>query len=109
MPILTIPVSLYQFLISFKSGSSQPKQVSLPFSASNAFVQVGSSFAYSLSTETTSSINPPTAPSESSTPPRHNLSSSRKSVSTNNFVVCWFTGNSETTFDKRLHPSEREL
>src|SRR3989344_2716955 len=95
--------------INFKSDSSQPKQVSLSFSSLNAFAQAESISVYSLSTSTTSSMNPPTVPSESSTPPRHSLSSSRRSVSTNNFAVCWLTGNSETIFDKRLHPSEREL
>src|SRR3989344_711910 len=108
-PILTIPILLYQFLTNSKSGSSQPKQVSLPFSSLNASTQEGLSFAYSLSACTVSSMNPPTVPSESSTPPRHNLSSSRKSISTRTFAVCLLTGNSETIFDKRLHPSESAL
>jgi hypothetical protein len=67
-----------QFRVSFNSGSSQPKQVSRSARRRNAFVHAGSSFAYCSSACTVSSIKPPTVPSESSTPPRDNLSSSRK-------------------------------
>mgnify|MGYP001560266022 CR=1 FL=1 len=47
--------------------------------------------------------------SESSTPLRQSLLSRRKSISTKSFAVCSPTGNSETIFDKRLHPSDNEL
>src|SRR3989338_7416632 len=105
-----IKISIFHFLsIIFKSGSSQPKQVSLPSSSLKVLAQFGSIFAYSSRTFTASPIKPPTVPSESSTPLLHNLSSSFKSVFTKISADCLPTGNSETIADKRLHPSEREF
>jgi len=104
-------IKLYKvfFLISRTSSSSHPKHVSLPSSFLNVSMQEESRKAYFLSTSTVSSINPPTTPSESSTPPRHNLSSIRRSISMSNFAVCLLTGSSETIFAKRLHPSASEF
>jgi hypothetical protein len=92
------------FRMSFNSGSSQPKQVSRSARRWNAFVHAGSSFAYCSSACTVSSIKPPTVPSESSTPPRDNLSSSRKRSLMSSSVVCSLTGSSEIITDSRLHP-----
>src|SRR3989339_114676 len=99
----------YQFLTIFTNRSSHPKHVSLPLNLPNALMQSGSSLANFSSTSTVSSINPPTAPSESSTPPVQSFLSSRKSMSTNNPAVCSLTGKSDTIFAKRVHPSDREF
>jgi len=64
-PLPSTTLRTTQFLMSFKRGSSQTKQVSRSLSLWNVSAQKGSRFAYSLSTCTVSSMNPPTLPSES--------------------------------------------